>query len=297
MNEFPRGTASGDIGERAENILNYHKPAWVRLTKIHQEKDLGLDYRAEFRTPDDQDWLGVECGVQLKGSVTVPDGQQPEVRVSTSTVRYWNYKPYPTLIIHVQCDTEAIRARLYRGESEPPAGQATMSFAVVDALSWVTVRDTLVDLYSTSDMRVRFRNRIIMRDVLQGLSLVFLFVNHTWHNLAIGLISFADTEADWYGPGCDPLNKLLLFFPIFIEGSRNDLEYLMANVESLATPIAELYDSHSKLGFFGSSEPFGSMSGAPQIAFVSKENIRDAFIHILLRLRLFEPKKGVLVSN
>jgi hypothetical protein len=147
---LPRFTDARTLQREAEKIFEASLPAdQFNDVRIPQEKDYGLDYRVEhiregFVTP-------VEFYVQLKGFRRIPDPDQISIRAKASTVRYWQGKLLPILLVAVDCTSKTAFCQWFDKRANVPDGieTVTIRFAHRDVLTPVLLEKTLKAYYQS----------------------------------------------------------------------------------------------------------------------------------------------------
>lgn len=266
MSEYPRETAEKDIGERAEKLLYYRTPDWVKLTKLPLERDYGIDFRVEFRTGTEV--TGLECGLQLKGHANADLTKEfiPE-RIAATTLRYWNMKPYPVLLVSIDLSTERIFSYLYCGGREPDPGADSTTFRVAHVHAWDTVRQRVALVFADDRRLSLYRERVALQETLNQLFLLHIFAARAWADIASGDLDVKDKEA--YGES--PLWPLVHFVRLFATGAKESLAAMSERDPEVAAAINELMEIVRDLHQLGSRP---SLGGA-WISFVSTKLLED----------------------
>jgi len=259
MNRYPKGTPQGDIGERAEAILQYRAPEWVKLTKVPLERDFGIDYRAEFRTG--MDLTGIECGLQLKG-IKQAELDKPfiAVPIAASTVRYWNSKPYPVVLVVVDLHTERMFSRVYCGEIEPRSDAKFVTLRVAHTLSWETIRDAVATIFRDKSHLQQYRDRIVFQETTNH-----LFMTHIIGLQLMSALSSGTDPNDTESHAADYMQRLLVLLPVLMNHITKDLLFLTQRNSRIAAAAVQIIASYGEITNLSSAPDLGG----PQIIFVN----------------------------
>ncbi len=131
---LPRFTDARALQRKAEKIFEAALPAdQFNDVRIPQEKDYGLDYRVEhildgLVTP-------AEFYAQVKGFRRIPDPWRISIRPKASTVRYWQGKILPVLLVAVDCTSEAVFCQWFDKATPVPDGTETVTLRFTDRLA------------------------------------------------------------------------------------------------------------------------------------------------------------------
>lgn len=147
---LPRFTDARALQREAEKIFEAVLPAdQFNDVRIPQEKDYGLDYRVEhirdgFVTP-------VEFYAQVKGFRQIPDPGRISIRPKASTVRYWQGKLLPILLVAVDCTSQTVFCQWFDKAAKVPDGieTVTLRFADRHVLTPVRLEKTLAAYYQS----------------------------------------------------------------------------------------------------------------------------------------------------
>lgn len=112
MDSLPKHTNAKSIQREAEKIFEQtlSSEEWNDI-KVPQEKDYGIDYRVE--QIQNGNLTGAEFYVQLKGFSKIKNPKSIKINVKVSTLRYWQCKILPILLVAVDCSTKKVYAQWF----------------------------------------------------------------------------------------------------------------------------------------------------------------------------------------
>lgn len=126
---LPRLSQAQAIARDAEKIFEslLSSSLWNDV-KVPQERDFGLDYRVEAVT--DGFLKGCEFYVQVKGFQRITKRALVSVTVAASTVRYWQNKLLPILLVAIDCTRRTGYFTWLNRAMVPPEDQKTCTIRI-----------------------------------------------------------------------------------------------------------------------------------------------------------------------
>ncbi|HEY6250742.1 MAG TPA: DUF4365 domain-containing protein [Candidatus Angelobacter sp.] len=147
---LPRFTDARALQREAEKLFEAALPAdRFNDIKIPQEKDFGLDYRVEYIREGAV--TSAEFYAQVKGFRKIHDLKRVGIRAKASTVRYWQGKILPVLLVVVDCTSQAVFCQWFDKAAIVPDGTETVTLRFTHrfALTSAQLEKTLTAYYQS----------------------------------------------------------------------------------------------------------------------------------------------------
>ena len=150
MSDYPKRPQQHVLDSAASKYLERYIPdEWVSESI---KNDYGLDYTIGI--VKDEDVLGPNFSIQLKGQAKSIGTEEAKVQVKKSTVNYWNGRFEPTLIvIYCKKDDQAYYKWFDKNDFDLLSPQKTYTITIsknskIQSIDWNYVQDEVIKLFS-----------------------------------------------------------------------------------------------------------------------------------------------------